>query len=546
MRSTLLLSLLFTACTASSSGDGSADAGVAQSVAVSGVATLPGTTTSPGALRVVAQARDGTLVGATNTDQTGAFSMTLTVPAGVKRVFVMAVQPDNPDRRVMAVVDTAGTTNAAALKTQGPDTIPRITLDSKSTALAAVLVATGDLNRSLDALQSKHASAISSIGSSLSVDASKLCSAETTATIDSSIKQVVENDPFVPDFVRSMTSIAKSTDPVGQRLQAMQRLISDNVWSLNNPHFYADAALGLVTVSLVRITIKSFTNETLNEIVDTPIDMGALGYLVGVIGGAGWGNCREHAFVSAFAAGLIPEIKQVAVTGLTVDGSDHAVSIACLDGPDKIDLKSLAYTSGKLYPPTVTSSGHCYVIDSWGNTSGGVGGHTTVLTDSYVSSMKWTAVTALKPIKLAGSSPEKSGKSVKSCDCAKKNAKSECDPFTLPGADAAATTTKCPAVTSTNTWCPWAWPPDAGVAARTCPSGYCADNYDRCLMATPAANAAKRCTYSCLTCPWVCSYECPSGTIAVYSQCAPPKLGWKTTPYPSDVQDLIESCTATK
>lgn len=433
-------------------GSGSGSTSGTQSFALQGAVTLPQPVQTP--VRVVAQTQAGQLVGAANSAASGAFVVNVQVPVATQRLLLMAVLPSDPNDRAYGVVDL-GTSGAAGIKTQDLPTPPFVTLDADSSATAVALAATGNMGIALSQLQTSYSPQIAAISTEVAAGDVKLCSASATTasggtmSVSDAIRSIEQQeqsagDPGVPDFISQIVQTAKSSGDPASRMAAMKQLISQNVNSVNYGVF--DAARGLIPLALARVTIGALTNETINSITDNPVTENDLAYLAGVIGGAGWGNCREKAYMAAFAAGLMPEVQQVAVLGLIrQDGSAHAVAVACLDGPDMYKLTDLSVQAGNVTPPAITSAGRCFVIDPWlGPTSDPTAGTTAVFDATFGSTHSWDLLDALKPVKLDRAAlppmPPPAGAAA-TCDCARGPNPAECDPFTLPSdADAGGAT----------------------------------------------------------------------------------------------------------
>jgi hypothetical protein len=197
----------------------------------------------------------------------------------------------------------------------------------------------------------------------------------------------------------------KTTLPIEQRLRAMQEIVSYYIYSTNNPRLPGalDTPIGLVPMVLLRSGIYGLTGEDLVELNDKELSRDELGQLAGMIASIRWGNCREKAYLGAYAASLIPEVKQIVVVGMFVKGvGEHAAAIACLDGPEVYDMRNYG---GTILGPPPGSEGRCFVVDPWApafNKLEPGKGHTALLTNDYASNASWEQVIVTKPIRLDG------------------------------------------------------------------------------------------------------------------------------------------------
>jgi hypothetical protein len=412
--------------------------GQAESHADSGtgapMARIAGTAAVPGAagrrLRLVAQSLDGDPLASADLDGTGGFSLEL--PPGQRgRVLLSAIDPANPEARAYRLIDLPdpGATTTAAL----PDGV--MSVDADSTAETVAMAALGRLREG--PRPTAHAAELAELKAALASGPARLCSGAPAPGSTGALRKIVDKaaaDAPVPSLVRDLIGDAGSAAGPAARLTAMQRRISQRVRSVNNRQLLSNPT-GFLTLVTERMAIGAFTGETINSITGEPVSQGDLGYLAGVIAGGGWGNCREKAFMAAFAASLVPEVQQLAVVGLSWrNGGNHAVAIACLDGPEVLDLSRFGVFDGQISAAAYTN-GRCVVIDPWlGPTDDPTAGHTAVLDATYAERMNWYFSEAVKPVKLDRrvTVPGPSGKSMPDCDCARAPAQpKECAPFAV-------------------------------------------------------------------------------------------------------------------
>lgn len=391
---------------------------------VSGTANVPGAPAGV-PLHLVVAALNGDVLGEGPVDATGRFDILAVIAADVRRVLVTVVLPEDPERRAVALVDVGGGFDERALPLEGGKAdngaAGGTTVDAESTATALVAAATGNLEQDLGALRARFPGPIATVKQHIETGTFPQCSVGASASADTwdplaaSLAEVTAatvpdnpEDPAVPELIRELVKESRRVRPVEQRLRNMQEMISQVVFSLNNPRIAgnADYILGVMPLVLLRTTIWGWTQEELGGISDAPLPRGELNRLAGMIAGIKWGNCREKAYLGAFAASLIPELRQIAVVGLeTATGGAHAVAIACLDGPEVIDLKWYGGTTagGSDFSIPPAAEGRCFVIDPWQGPEGDLtAGHTEVLDARSPARWGWNAVEIVKPVVLSG------------------------------------------------------------------------------------------------------------------------------------------------
>jgi hypothetical protein len=395
-----------------------------EQVALTGQAVVPGVTGTR--LRMDAYSAAGTLLAAQNSDSGGNFSLGVARTANT-RVFLMAIAPANPEARAIAVVDN--------------DAQP-VRIDSASTATAMALAASGSLNTPLADLKRDWTPEILALQTAIEAGKVKLCSSATAAPGEAPLdplERIAERSRAErwPPLLTQIETEAAGKDGVAARLTRMQRLISQNITSANQFRTVGgafDAVWATVPLGLARIAMTSLDNEGAATIGTQPYTENQLSTAAFFIAGVGIGDCREKAYMAAYAASLIPEIRQIAVVGVSRrSGGDHALTVACLDGVDKVDLGKFAVVTGDIYPPEVTT-GRCFVIDPWlGPSNDPRAGQTVLLDPTYAIEQGWVADNAFKPIKLAreATAPVPTGKAAE-CTCGGSSVAVECAPFALP------------------------------------------------------------------------------------------------------------------
>lgn len=381
---------------------------------ISGTATIPGA--PPGTSFIVdAQTLDGRRVGSGSVAPDGSFSLVAEVPSGVAVLLIGAAATTDPELRAYAVANlTIATVTAALGEGDTTPTPPFVTtLDARSTATAILMTASGRIADSPADFAARHPGPIDRLSGALTLAPGNLCSVGATGPVDaphdslsSAVREVNATEVSRSSPLPLLSTIRTLATTPGQsiewRLGAAQREISASIFSTNLPRMrlLLDTPLGLTPLALLRIGIWALTGESLLELNDKPLELQELDGLAAMTAAAHWGNCREKAYMAAYAASFVPEVKQLAILGVRVAGvGEHAVAIACTEGPEVYDLSKYESFSAKL-PGNGQS---CWVVDPWAPAAWDAPpgtGHVARLDAAYIQRASWEIVIVNKPVRL--------------------------------------------------------------------------------------------------------------------------------------------------
>lgn len=381
-----------------------------------GAAEVPGAAAGE-PIVVYAQLPDGEVVATTMAESSGAWSLSARIPKDVRVLYLGAVAGGDPERRSYTLVDLSAGTQAGALQlaTQEGRAEPFVAIggteapvDARTTAEAILRIAAGAVPPEGAGFATTYASEIDELAQAMRTQPISMCSVGASATSGDTVDTLGRVVPLVQQatkplpFLRDIAKAGEGGGSIEARLRRMQELISDQTYSTNIPRLGGlDTPLGIVPLGLLRIAIWATSQETLNELTDKELGVGELEVLCNMIAAASWGNCREKAYLGAWAATRVPEIKQVVVAGAEVEGvGPHAVAIACLDGPEVYDMTKWG---GTILGPPKGAEGRCFVVDPWAPALGDFTpghGHVAVLSAAYANGMSWELVHTVKRIRL--------------------------------------------------------------------------------------------------------------------------------------------------
>ena len=384
---------------------------------VSGTVDVPGVALGT-AIQLHAQTLLGEPLGSTTAATGETYTLTFPAPADQVRVLLGAVVLTDLERRALAVVELTGTGTMTGALGEEPVSLPQGTpVDARTTAEAVLRSAAGRLDLPPGDFATRHASSIGELADGIALSPPAMCSIGATGTTNDTadllgrtVQQVVAAEPpradGGPEVLRQMKEAAARTNQtVEQRLRAMQQIASYYVYSLNLPRLPGDSdtLIGIMPTVLMRLAIYGMTGESLNELSDRELSRDELTALASIVGSLRWGNCREKAYLGAYAASLVPEIRQIVVVGVELKGvGAHALAIGCLDGPEVYDLSAYG---GTILAPPKGAEGRCFIIDPWlpplSDFQPGKG-HVAVLSQGYVTEYNWESVFVNKPIRLDG------------------------------------------------------------------------------------------------------------------------------------------------
>ncbi len=520
--------------------DGEPDA--PPTLSLSGTALL--NSAGPGEpLLVVVQTLDARTLGVTPTDTEGRYRLSIPAPEGVERLLVGALLPAEPGRRALAVIDVGGSNSGAALKASEPSY--QLDLDERSTAATLVLATTGDLRQQMQALQQRYASEIELVGQAWAGAPISVCSAPASGTtggnemlVNDVLRQIAENHPIETGSVSLMQrlfALSGEGGSVEARLRAMQAAASESVWSGNAPRLTGnvDFLLGLLGVPLARAALAAREGEEFfGGIREDDLSQQKLRRLATIVGQHGWGNCREKAYLGAYIASLVPEIKQIAVVGVGRHGlGDHAMAVACLDGPEVYDLTDMWATdssqeAGYSHRIPAGVEGRCWVVDPWlGPASAPTAGHVGAFSRDYVNRYKWHRLVALRRVlfeqRLSPLQVFKQGGDPRIFHCSGDGG---CEPFTLtpaaPQPDAAIEPQALDASLPPDAAACPSYPPDGiscGASLDGCSEGYyCSRETIACEQEICPPGSGRTYTLECC-----CSCWGDTSVVDVYDPCRP-------------------------
>ncbi len=511
-------------------------------VTLSGIATLD-SSAPPERLLVVAQTLDARTLAAAPTDAEGRYTLTFTVPDGTRRLLVGALLPAEPGRRSLAVVDVLGDraqglrlgTARGALGDAGATAT--FDVDERSTASALVLATTGDLEREIQSLQQRYAGEIEGLAGLWSGAQVSVCSAGpsgVTAGTQEALREILrgvaaENPPNAEasSLMQQLFQRAAGGGTVEERLRAMQQAVSKRVWSGNAPRLRGnvDFVVGLLGVPLARAALAAQEGEEfLGGIREDDVAALQLRRIATIISQSGWGNCREKAYMGAYLASLVPEIKQIAIVGVGRHGKgDHAVAIACLDDVDVYDLSDMWVTDSsqpgyqQMIPRGV--EGRCWVVDPWlGPASNPVAGHVGAFGRDYTTTYAWQELVAFRRVRLTSPKDHATrtfelerGSGVFHC-----SGDGGCEPFLLPEPPAPAVDAG-PGPGPDASVCPTYEPDGAscGASLDGCIQGfYCSRETIACEQETCPAGSGRTYTLECCCTCWG-----DTSVVDVYDPC---------------------------
>ncbi len=387
---------------------------------ISGTAQVPGA--QPGeSVTVHAQSLEGATLGSVESGADGAYALTFVAPPDASEVLLVAVVSGDSERRALAAVDLRPTTNvtpALHVAALGEDAAAPIIVetgvDARTTAAVVLRTAAGRMDLPPAAFEERHAAAIDTLAQAIGTAALPTCSVgaswsphDTADVLGRTVMSVASveapRDDGGPSTLRDVRAAMARDLDLETRLRRAQEIISYNIYSTNNPRIVVDTAIGLMPLFLVRTAIWALTGEPAVELLDGGITLGDLERLATISASLRWGNCREKAYLGAYAATLAPEIRQLVVVGLEVQGvGAHAVAIGCLDGPEVYDLRDIG---GTFAGPPVAARGRCYVVDPWAppfdDLRPGLG-HVAMWDADYAFRYGWELIDVVKPVDLAG------------------------------------------------------------------------------------------------------------------------------------------------
>ena len=388
---------------------------------VSGVARVPGVR-SDETVTVYAQALTGATLGSVAVNPDGTYSLSFVAPPDASEVLLAAVVSGDSERRALAAVDLRSTVPATpALRVAALDEDPAAPIviletgvDAKTTAAVVLRTAAGRMDLPPAAFDSRHAAAIDTLAQAIDAAALPTCSVgaswsphDTADVLGRTVMSVASiegpREDGGPSTLRDVRAAMARDLDLETRLRRAQEIISYNIYSTNNPRIVVDTAIGLMPLFLVRTAIWAMTGEPAVEFLDGRITGGDLERLATISASLRWGNCREKAYLGAYAATFAPEVRQLVVVGLEVQGvGAHAVAIACIDGSEVYDLTAIG---GTFVAPPVAARGRCFVIDPWAppidDLRPGLG-HVALWDADYAQRYGWELIDVVKPVDLAG------------------------------------------------------------------------------------------------------------------------------------------------
>jgi len=417
------------------SGGTTNDSGSERSTTLVGSSAIPGVNpASP--MWILVQGIDGSTWGRGATAVDGTFSIPLTVPAGGTRALVGAVDPSNPERYALSVIDLQPNTVSAELfsgevarlgVSSKADTLPqtvRTRLDADSTADAVVRQMSGAINDPVPVLGPAELAGISALSDELGIDPPDLCS------VGPSEIAILADVPISPGGGDFFDAVAQGDGDLMSRLREVQQRISTRVASFNkfnvDRNFWLNGPGAFLGVAATRIAVKARTSLSITGFGKDRISIDELKAAADLIFDAGFGNCREKGLTGAFAATSFSEFRQVAAVSVdsTTFNGTHSIAIACTGGSSVFDLSTYDDIKGDVAPDAIFDA-DCYVIDPWLD-------ETVPLTREYVREKGWTDVPVVMIVdsRTSPSGPSTGGADV--CVVNNDTSPDPCDAFVIP------------------------------------------------------------------------------------------------------------------
>jgi len=388
-------------------------------ITISGKATIPNYTPA-GKLVVLVDGLDGEVYGAAMSDKDGKYFVEAAVPKDLQRVFVLAVDPNDPNYYTAAYVSLVG-----------EDKIQFLSGEESTAGMNGYNSAPPVFNKDLDAASI----AVSLVSDYSGLSVSEFGEEELMAVF--AIGEWILQGKFQPRFCSQkkykdvaglLVAFAKKhiNHSLVNRLKAYTRKTSDNYGLISirlqdggmdiNSHITSSnwernrvgpAGVGVLVgkfslgpvgmvigggagvlaayynenqVVRIRNMIDSFDFSSINHQSTGWTTQEHLEAAVTLIYHHGYGNCQEKGLVAAYFASLFDtdEFKQVAhvvaVTGKhswfsSVYGpAEHSFAIACTEDPSVYDLQNLPdaeVINNRVSLPQAFYDAGCYLVDPW-------------------------------------------------------------------------------------------------------------------------------------------------------------------------------------
>lgn len=384
-------------------------------VTLSGSITIPHYTPA-GGLAFLVDGTDGYIYGAGTTDVNGNYSITFTVPEGIKQVRLTAVDPNAPDYFIDGIfyVDNKGssdqtkTSNSieymqSALKNSGNNNL--------SIGLQAETLYRDFTGRDYLVPTNAERQIVNSIFTALGGESNqcRLCTPSTGKDLDDFLVTlaIANRDPGLHD---KFTSYVQQPGTLQQRLEAALDYIESEIWSSNHARrtrgpgvagiggaitsfvalgsnpigwgvFLGSAGVigyGEFKVIRTRNHVHRFHFSTWNGLSQGETSFEKIEAAANIIMRLKWGNCQEKGLLGAYLGSLFPEFKQAAHVVINkhysdawvYDRADHSAAIACTEGSAVYDLKKLSSMpinpkTGRVWLTEEFINAGCYLIDLW-------------------------------------------------------------------------------------------------------------------------------------------------------------------------------------
>ncbi len=410
-------------------------------VTISGTATIPNYTPA-GNLVVLVDGLDGNIYGAAMSDKDGNYSIKANVPKDLQQVFVVAVDPNDPnyytagygsivedsiaedsDRMVRISEEPRSGVNDNA------KTPSQITLDlnARSIALSRVMDYSG---RSINEFDSEEMQAFVTIHDSIALGKyePRFCTQKKYTDQDDLLVALAKKrvNGNISDRFRAYASQSTSRPIVVRLIDGESNInahVSSSNWERNRvgPAGFGvlvGSSLGPVGTAVggglgvwrtnyqenqvlkVRNILERFDFSTFNLQKTGWTTQDNLEAAVTIIYRQGWGNCQEKGLVAAYFGSLFDtdEFKQVAhVVAVTAKHSwfssvfgpaEHSFAIACTKDQSVYDLMNLpdaAVVNNRVQLPDAFYDAGCYIIDPWAE-------NMAELTRSEVDDQQWEEI----------------------------------------------------------------------------------------------------------------------------------------------------------
>lgn len=325
-------------------------------VTLIGAVTLPAPPT--GMIEVYAETWGGVALGTTMATGDGAYEMTVFPLADEQAVVLRAVDSADPANEGFGLVDLTRIGSSAAARElpglaggKGIGRPPHI-------APIVTLIAMTGLSALLSYAAAKGTDASTAASSALREWTGKvreycyelLRDLATAAAKD--YDDHYKDSANKPPLIKELGQLATTGGGLLDTLSRMQQRISSSVASDNRQK---DPS---IAVQATRKVLAGATGESNATISSAPIAANTwLALMATLIAGAKTANCREMAYLAAYAASLLPDLKSIAIIPLaSASGNGHAVTVACT--AEDVDFDKVVMLSDVLVAPE-----SCFIID---------------------------------------------------------------------------------------------------------------------------------------------------------------------------------------